>query len=60
MGWLIINVVMELLCVMTLCWFKKHEFRYGKDVIPDGFVVVPHLSGHNSTMVAWWCLMVKK
>jgi len=22
-------------------------------------MVVPHWLGHNSTMVSWWCLMVR-
>jgi len=25
-GWLVINVAMELVCIMTLCWLDKHDF----------------------------------
>ena len=25
MGWLVINVEMELVCIMTLCWLEKHD-----------------------------------
>ena len=24
-GWLVMNVDMELVCIMTLCWLEKHD-----------------------------------
>jgi len=60
-GWLVINVDMELVCIMTLCWLEKTWFWCGQDVIPWiarwDLMVVSHWSGRNSTRVSWCCLI---
>jgi len=62
-GWLIIDVGMSWACMIILRWLVRHDFWYGQDVIPLisrwDLMVVPHWSGYNSTMVVWWCLMVR-